>query len=363
MPEITVAAIQMDAQVGEVEANLAHATELVEQAAAQGAQLIVLPEMFSAGYEYTDRNFDLPEPLDGPTATWIVEMARRLQVHLLGSFPARMMSGPLPSGSVPEKAYIIAMLAAPDSQRWVYSKIHVAMWENCYFVRGTKPVIADTELGRIGLLICWDQVFADLARAYQGRVDLLCIPSSPPTWVGTMEDPSGRVLAQLGTFKSMGKTVDGVDWFDRAQVLHAQSAGVPVVYAARCGTFHSPIPYGSSFLIALGIRDAVRVLRGAGNKYWLRCPMMGRSSILDAQGERVAHTGQDGEAVLVTTVQPGAPGLHTLPPVPRGQTLVPGIPWLQLLFDRTMIAQGRRYRQRRRDSQPLHLHKEDEQTK
>ncbi len=336
MPDLRVAAIQMDAQVGAVEANLAHAGELVEQAAAHGAVLVVLPEMFSTGYEYTDRNYSLPEPLEGRTGTWIARTARRLGVHLVGSFPARW-----PSGN-----YIVAMLAAPDGRHWIYRKVHVAMWENCYFDRGTEPVIADTDLGRIGLLICWDQVFADLARAYQGRVDLLCIPSSPPTWVGTVEDKRGRELARIETLRAFGQKLDVIDWFARAQVLHARSAGVPVVYAARCGTFHSPIPYGSLLLLTLTTRAAPRVLRVVGTQYLLRCPMMGRSCILNADGERIASTGHDEEAVLTATVQPGTPDPATLPPVPKGRSLVPGIPASQFRFDDSLITWGRRYRRR-----------------
>jgi predicted amidohydrolase len=338
MPDLAVAAIQMDAQVGAVEANLAHAAGLVERAAAQGAQLVVLPELFAAGYEYTDRNFSLPEPLDGPTGTWIVDTARRLGVHLVGSFPAWMDDG----------AYIVAMLAAPDGRQWVYCKNHVALWENLYFERGSEPLVADTSLGRIGLLICWDQVFADLARAYQGRVDLLCIPSSPPVWLGTMEDGQGGVLANLRQLRSLGSTLDGVDWFSRAWVAHARSAGVPLVYAARCGEFHSPIPYGWSFLIMLKPGEALHVLRTAGTKYWLRCPLQGRSHILDAGGQPLAGAGQDGEAVLVATVQTGASDPASLPPLPGGRALIPGIPRFQFLFDDSLIVQGRWYRRRHR---------------
>ncbi len=340
MNDLTVAAIQMDAQVGDVEANLAHAQSLVEHAAAQGAQLVVLPELFSTGYAYTDDNFTLAEPLDGPTGSWIVDTARRLDVHLVGSFPAR----------VGGKAYIVAMLVSPDGQRWVYYKNHVALWENLYFERGTEPLIADTALGRIGLLICWDQVFADPARAYQGQVDLLCVPSSPPLWLGTLEDADGKVLARLETMRALGRALDGVDWFDRARAAHARSAGVPLVYAARCGEFHSPIPQGWSFLTMLKPGEALGVLRAVGTRYWLRCPMQGRSHILDSDGESLASAGQDDEAVLVATVQPGAPDPATLPPVPRGRALIPGIPRFQFLFDDSLIVQGRWHRQRRKQT-------------
>jgi predicted amidohydrolase len=328
----------MDAPVGAVEANLARAQALVEEAAERGARLVVLPELFNTGYEYTDRNFDLAEPVDGRTGTWIVDAARRLGVHLLGTFAARFDG----------EAYITAMLAAPDGRRWFYRKVHVALWENRYFERGSGAVVADTDLGRIGLLICWDEVFADLARAYQGQVDLLCIPSSPPTYAGTLEDGEGRVLAQLSRLRSLGRSLDGATWFARAQELHARAAGVPLVYAARCGAFYSPIPYGLPFLVMLKPGEMVRVLRAVGTGYWLRSALAGRSCILDAQGERLAGTGQEGETVLVATVQTGAPDPATLPAVAKGRSLVPGIPGFQFLFDDILIALGRRYRQRRR---------------
>ncbi|MGD8794561.1 MAG: carbon-nitrogen hydrolase family protein [Anaerolineae bacterium] len=336
MAELRVAAVQMDAPVGEVEANLARAQALVEEGAKGGAQLVVLPELFNTGYEYTDRNFDLAEPVDGRTGSWIVDTARRLAVHLLGTFAARFNG----------KAYITAMLAAPDGRRWFYRKVHVALWENCYFGRGPGAVVADTDLGRIGLLICWDEVFADLARAYQGQVDLLCIPSSPPTYAGTVEDGEGRVLAELPRLRSLGRDLDGVDWFRRAQEIQARSAGVPLVYAARCGEFHSPIPYGLPFLSMLKPGEMVRVLRAVGTGYWLRSTLAGRSCILDGQGARLASTGQEEEAVLLATVETGAPDRATLPAVGKGRSLVPGIPGFQFLFDDIMIALGRRYRRR-----------------
>ena len=339
MPDIVVAAIQMDAPVGAVEANLAHAAALVEQAAAQGAQLVVLPELFGCGYEYTDRNFSLAEPLDGPTGLWICRTAQRLGIHLAGSFPARIAG----------RSYIVAMLAAPDGRQWIYRKVHVALWENGYFARGGDPVIADTALGRIGLLICWDQVFADLARAYQGRVDLLCIPSSPPVLVGDLEDDGGLVLMRMRD-RILGVKMDAVGWFGQATVLQAQTAGVPAVYAARRGPFRSPIPYGLLFLMSLGPATMARVLRGAGTRFRLSCPMMGRSCIVDRDGTRLAQAGQDEEAVLLASIRPGAPDPAALPPLPKGRMLVPGVPAPILWLDGLAILVGRWHRYRHRQS-------------
>ncbi|MEE8389400.1 MAG: nitrilase-related carbon-nitrogen hydrolase [Anaerolineae bacterium] len=58
---------------------------LVTEAAAAGAQLLVLPELFNTGYAYSDANHRLAEPLNGSTATWMKEAAARLNVHLAGT--------------------------------------------------------------------------------------------------------------------------------------------------------------------------------------------------------------------------------------------------------------------------------------
>ena len=62
--------------------RLARATHLIEQAAAAGAQLVVLPELFNLGYEYSDRNHARAEAADGPTLTWMRQSAARLGIHV-----------------------------------------------------------------------------------------------------------------------------------------------------------------------------------------------------------------------------------------------------------------------------------------
>ena len=74
--------------------------------------------------------------------------------------------------------------------------------------------------------------------------------------------------------------------------------------------------------------------------------MIGRSRILNRDGEALASTGQDGEAVLVAELETGAPDPAKLESVPKGRALIPGIPALQLLYDDSMIALGRWYRRR-----------------
>jgi predicted amidohydrolase len=75
----------MDATPAPTQARLVRATRPAEQATAAGAQLVVLPELFNTGYEYSDRNHARAETAHGPTLTWMRQTAARLGVHLAGS--------------------------------------------------------------------------------------------------------------------------------------------------------------------------------------------------------------------------------------------------------------------------------------
>jgi predicted amidohydrolase len=168
--KIKIAAVQMTRIYGEIEANLAKAEQLVDQAVAAGAQLVVLPELFDSGYAYTPSNYEIAGTRTGRTYTWMLDTAARAGVHLAGSFLLRK------DGEI----YNTLLLAAPDGRTWEYDKLHPWGWECAYFHAGHAPVVADTGLGKIGFLICYDVTHPDLFAAYAGKVQLLVISSSPP---------------------------------------------------------------------------------------------------------------------------------------------------------------------------------------
>src|SRR3569832_1284054 len=82
--QLKVAAIQMHALPYEVDNNLQKAEALIEQTVAQGAQVVGLPELFSTGYCYDDRNFQVAEALSGRTARWFRTVGKRLNVYIAG---------------------------------------------------------------------------------------------------------------------------------------------------------------------------------------------------------------------------------------------------------------------------------------
>ena len=84
--KLKIAAVQMRSDYGDVEANLAKAERLINEAAQAGAKLAVLPELFNTGYGYTPANYELTEMVGGQTYSWLTGLSAQLDLHLAGSF-------------------------------------------------------------------------------------------------------------------------------------------------------------------------------------------------------------------------------------------------------------------------------------
>jgi predicted amidohydrolase len=175
---LRVAAVQLNSN-DQKPRNLEAAERLVRAAAADGAELVALPEKWSllaAG----DRLLAGAEPLDGASLGAARSWARELEIHLLaGSIPE----------SAGERAFNTSVLIAPDgSDLAVYRKIHmfdvdvggVAYRESEHEQPGTEIVGAEVDgLGQVGLSVCYDLRFPELYRILAVRgARLLAIPSA-----------------------------------------------------------------------------------------------------------------------------------------------------------------------------------------
>jgi nitrilase len=176
---VRVAAVQM-VSGPDVTANLAAAEALVERAAADGARLVLTPEYFCLmGLEETAKLRAAEADGDGPVQRWLAATARRLGIWLIGG------SVPLAS-PVPGKVWNSLLVHAPDGTRAArYDKIHLFGFESGHerfaesrtITPGDTPRVVDTEIGRVGLSICYDLRFPELYRGF-GTVDLIVVPSA-----------------------------------------------------------------------------------------------------------------------------------------------------------------------------------------
>ena len=174
-----VAAVQM-VSGPEVGPNLAEAERLIGIAAAEGAQLVVLPEYFPImGMDERDKVKVREEPGAGPIQQFLSDAAKRHRIWLVGG------SAPL-AASTPEKVRN-ATLVYDDAGKLVarYDKIHLFGFEmgaESYseprtIEPGSDVVTFDTPVGRVGLSICYDLRFPELYRA-MGPVDLILVPAA-----------------------------------------------------------------------------------------------------------------------------------------------------------------------------------------
>ncbi len=164
-----VALVQM-ACTPDPEENLRRATARVEEAAERGAQVVCLPELFRSQY-FCQREdpaaFDLAEPVPGSTTETLGKLAKKLNTVIIAPVFERRAAGLYHNSA--------AVIDATGAMVGLYRKMHIpddpAYYEKFYFTPGDLGFRAfDTQAGRVGALICWDQWYPEGARltALQG---------------------------------------------------------------------------------------------------------------------------------------------------------------------------------------------------
>jgi N-carbamoylputrescine amidase len=255
--EVGVAALQF-ACGWDVDANIATAEKLVRQAAARGAQIILIQELFETPYfciEQDSRHLRLATRVaDNRAINHFMKVARELGVVLPISFFEKANNAYFNS---------IAILDADGRNLGVYRKAHIpngpGYQEKNYFSPGdTGFKVWDTRYARIGVGICWDQWFPECARsmALMGA-ELLFYPTA----IGSEPPPALPVNSR--------------DHWQRTQQGHAAANLTPVIVSNRVG-----------------------IERALQNPEGLYLRFYGSSFITDSTGAKVAEAGEEGEAVL-----------------------------------------------------------------
>ncbi len=257
MREVTVAATQM-ACSNETDKNVSNAEKLVRQAASEGAQIILIQELFESQYFCMDQKeelFELSKPFENhPTIKKFSELAKELKVVLPVSFFEKANRAHYNS---------VAIVDADGSVLGKYRKSHIpdgpGYQEKFYFNPGdTGFKVWNTKYANIGVGICWDQWFPEAARSMVlSGAELLLYPTA----IGGEPEDDG---------------FDSSDMWQRAMIGHSASNQIPVIASNRIGTEKGidieNYFYGRSFVtnhvgdkIAEGSRDKEEVLIGKIN--------------------------------------------------------------------------------------------------
>ncbi len=271
-----VGLIQMSA-TPDPEQNLQRAIDRVRQAAAQGAQIVCLPELFQTQY-FCQREdhalFDLAEPIPGPSTAKLSEVAKHLGIVLIASLFEKRAAGVYHNTAV--------IFDTDGAVRGLYRKMHIPddplYYEKFYFTPGDLGFRAfDTGVGRVGTLVCWDQWYPEGARltALQGAHVLFY-----PTAIGW--HPAEK--AEFGEAQH--------DAWRTIQRSHAIANGVYVAVVNRVG-FETGNIRGKS-------------APGAGLEFW------GGSFLCDPFGRVIAEGSHDKEEILLGEVD-----IHALEDIRR----------------------------------------------
>jgi N-carbamoylputrescine amidase len=254
-----VALIQQ-AKTADLDANRVKIIAAIRQAAAVGAQLVVLQELHNSLYfcQVEDTvNFDLAETIPGPSTEYFGALAGELGIVLVTSLFEKRAAGLYHNTAV--------VFDSDGSIAGCYRKMHIpddpAYYEKFYFTPGDlgfHPI--QTSVGKLGVQVCWDQWYPEGARlmALQGAELLIY-----PTAIGwESSDTPEEQERQLRAWQTV-------------QRGHAVANGLPVIAVNRCG--HEDDPSGQT----------------QGIQFW------GHSFVAGPQGELLAEAGTTEELLLV----------------------------------------------------------------
>lgn len=170
---VELVALQLAAANGDLEGNRRRLAEAIRRHATEGA-LVVAPELVTSGYDLDEidgRSEELAEPLDGPTVALLRELAADTRATIVAGLLERA------DGAL----YDTAALVTPDGTTASYRKSHLFPPEQTRFAAGDTLGTWPTPAGRVGLMICFEHAFPEIATtlALEGA-QILAIPSAVP---------------------------------------------------------------------------------------------------------------------------------------------------------------------------------------
>jgi predicted amidohydrolase len=224
---VRIAVAQYEPRVGELEQNRAQAVRWATDAATQGADLVVLPELASSGYAFRDDDEaqrSAEDADDGPTVRALRDVCAAHGCHIVAGLNER-------DG---ECRHNSAVLIGASGRLATYRKLHLFYDEQTWFVPGAELPIVDLPFGRVGIIICYDLWFPEPARALAlAGAEIIAVPTN---WVAS--------------FKRTVWDERGYCQGNYVAIATAAQNGVVMACADRVGTERDVAFIGASIIVA-----------------------------------------------------------------------------------------------------------------
>ena len=270
---IRAAAIQLEAEVGDVATNLARIERLVSDAAGDGARLIAVPEFCTSRLPMDARAHQAVLPPDNAALALFRRLAARHRCWIGGSM--LIADG----GEIYNRYHFVE----PDGSVHRHDKDLPTMWENAFYRDGGDDGAFQTGIGGVGAAVCWELIRTQTVRRLLGRVDVAITGTHwwtlPSNW-GNVVNRGLAPLAQYNRYLS-----------ENAPAEFARRLGAPVLQASHCGTFRT------GFMLA----PSLPFTAPYDTEY------VGCTQIVDATGHvLVQRQAQEGPGIVSAEIELGA---------------------------------------------------------
>ncbi len=275
--EIVVAAVQMEAKMGDINKNLEIVEKLSSVASNKGADLVLLPEFFSSATAFHPKMLDAISQFKGEPFKLLLKLSKKYNVIIGGSYLAYKNNN----------VYNSFVLVFPDGSYYIHDKDIPTMWENCYYVGGNDDGILKTPIGNIGVALCWELIRSQTVNRLKGNVDFVL---SGSCWWGS---PVSSTYTKLKKYNRR--------LLRRTPVRFANLLGVPVIHASHAGYFCGYRPPDEDML--------------------QKRRFLGETKIINKKGEVLSRLkAEDGEGVIINKVM--------IKDVPAKQEKIPHKFWI-----------------------------------
>ena len=175
---LKIALAQISCEKTDKASNIEKMKAYAEKAKKEGAELVIFPELSLTDYLVRDLIYELAEPIPGPSVEKMTEIAKQNKIYIVFGMPEM-------SKKAESVIYNTAVLVGPEGYIGKYRKMHLpthsVFEEKRYFRQGYETPVFETQIGRIGLMICYDVFFPEVSRALKlnGAQLIVCISASP----------------------------------------------------------------------------------------------------------------------------------------------------------------------------------------